>query len=463
MRRFTGCVIHMLLMCILVSATRHGVALSRNRTKMISFEISSLDFPYLFLSKQVQQVVELKVGKVDYIEEEADGHEIPWDIDILILSAQDYKIVKLDKEIKLFVSLASDEKLQHLSLTDPITPPDFDTEQYDLDKILSKNLNHSLISSFTLSPKNVIGKHPLETPGNYCIVAFLNHPKENAFVEVEITFRESHGELSRKDYKFMHNCLAISFIYVIGSFLYSHYALFKNRDSSIDLQTIGHPKRTLANREIQVRILTYIFQNFLYYFLLAAILYQLNMDDPNNTSITGLGFHLLLKGLYYNGYFYNVLLMFSGYCFTSTSKKQRFLWFIRWVTIFSIITHLLIAVDYGYLDYEKPAIILVMFSLSLLQYLVCFIFCSYFSVKTYFGLLLQERTSTANKFLATGLMVPLPFVLQIAGNYLYYSELSFNPEQARSFKDVVHLASTLLIAFMWKDTFLESEKVLKTE
>ncbi|CDK28036.1 unnamed protein product [Kuraishia capsulata CBS 1993] len=462
MRRLTGCVIHMLLMCILVRATFRGFALMPNRT-MISFEISSLNFPYHFLSKKLQHVVELEVGKVDYIEEEADGHEIPWDIDILILSAQDFKIVKLDKEIELFISLGSGEKSAHFSLTDPITAPDSNTEQYDLDEILTNNLNHSLISSFTLSSQNVIGKHLIGPPGNYCIVASVNHPKEVAHANVHITFRDSHGELSQKEYKHMHNCFAISFIYVISSFLYSHYAISKKRNSSIDSQITGHPKRTIENREIQLRILAHMFQNFLYYFLSAAILYQLNMDDPNNTSITGAGIYFFLEKLYLNGYFYNILLMFSGYSFTSASKKQRFLWFIRWVTIFGVITHLLIAVDYGYFDSKKPAINLVMISLSLLQYLVCFIFCSCFSVKTYFGLLLQVRTSTANKFLATGLTVPLPFVLQIAGNYLYYSELSFNSEQARSFRDVVHLASTLLIAFMWKDTFLESEKVLKTE
>ncbi|CDK28032.1 unnamed protein product [Kuraishia capsulata CBS 1993] len=340
MFRYTRSIIHLLLICVLVSASHNyadertfNAALKPNRATKMDGEVSGYNFPAFFVSRQVQQVIELKVDKFKNYEGEVEDYLnedlTPWYIDILVLTKQDLEIINLDKDVRREIELPHGSDLSYwsviISRTDITVNPDI--EQYSLDEVLAKNLNQSLISSFTLSPENLTGQHPLGTPGNYCIIADFHCPKENMIAYVYVTFRDSHGELSRDDYKYMHIYFAIGLIYMISSFLYSYYVSFWSLYRNKSFSVIIGPKHKLKNGEAQVWILMYMFGTSLYYFLEASRLYKLNMHDPYKPSFLA-GFlriaSRILANVLSSWTLYNLMLMSLGFTFSSGLPNRLF-------------------------------------------------------------------------------------------------------------------------------------------
>ncbi|CDK28020.1 unnamed protein product [Kuraishia capsulata CBS 1993] len=209
--------------------------------------------------------------------------------------------------------------------------------------------------------------------------------------------------------------------------------------------------------------------NSLYYLSAPSHLYQLNMDDPYNPNITGTLLEFasqVLATVFYNWILYNLLLISAGYRFTLGSKDQRFLWFIRWVTICTVTRGSISAIQDTYFHHQpvvERMLSEMMEMLFVLQYLVCFIPGSYFSVKTYSELCSHGRNSAANRFFATATLILLAILFDLYASANHPQSLLWRIEKSKFVRHFVHLVATLLVAFLWKDTILESEKVLKGE
>ncbi|CDK28746.1 unnamed protein product [Kuraishia capsulata CBS 1993] len=569
MFRYTRYIIHLLLTCTLVSASysyaeqrRFNAGLKSNHATKMDGEVSDYDFPAFFVSRQLQQVIELKVDKFENYKNEVEDYLnedlTPWYIDILVLTKQDLEIIKLDKDIRRDVKLPydSDRRYWYSTYETDITVNP-DVEQYSLDEVLAKNLNQSLISSFTLSPENLVGQHPLGSPGNYCIIADFHCPKNNMFAYVYVTFRDSHGELNRDDYKYMHIYFAIGLIYMICSFLYSYYvsfwSLFRNKSFSV---IIG-PKHKMKNGETQVWILMYMVGTSLYYFLEAIRLYKLNMADPYkpnflaaclriasrilanvlsswalyNLMLMSLGFtfssglpnrlfslqmiresfssfsaavtfymvspgddnptllgtflrlgNMALVAAFFSNGLYRLLLVSSGSPVSSESTIQLLFQFVRWTTIGNVIIGSASALFPIYRDGRE--VVGSVFVTG--KNWIMFIYFPYFLLKTYSELCSHGRKPIANRFMATAILIlmpvaydvfksildiPIPPVLwRMIRGYritelilLSMGFLLVTIERSRSIRHILHLVATLIVAFLWKDTILEPEKVIKEE
>ncbi|CDK25335.1 unnamed protein product [Kuraishia capsulata CBS 1993] len=172
---------------------RQWIVLWPEQGMKISREVKSYHFLASSVSEQFQPHIKFKVRNIDYYGEEDDDQEIkdriPWSIDMLVLAEKDYQIIKLDRDIQLFYKMSPDnENEQEQFDSDPDGVPGSNIERFSLNEVLARNLNQSVISSFTLSPETPSAEHPLESPGNYVMIAHFHNPKENAFAIVDVHF-----------------------------------------------------------------------------------------------------------------------------------------------------------------------------------------------------------------------------------------------------------------------------------
>ncbi|CDK28019.1 unnamed protein product [Kuraishia capsulata CBS 1993] len=86
----------------------------------------------------------LKVGNVGYYKKEYDEQEhkdsISWDIDIIVLTEQDLKIIKLDKDVETLVKLSSHSEGSASShITNPDIADNPEVVQYSLGEVPAKS------------------------------------------------------------------------------------------------------------------------------------------------------------------------------------------------------------------------------------------------------------------------------------------------------------------------------------
>ncbi|CDK28034.1 unnamed protein product [Kuraishia capsulata CBS 1993] len=559
---FKRCLAHLLFMCTLVSAFRHGATLMPNKSVKIFREVSSYNFPAFFHSQHAQQVIEVKFYNLKKEKEDEEQYKSgdlpPWEIDMLILTEDDLKIIKLDRDVRNDFRLPSDTdgmSWNSIYVSDITVHPDI--EQFSLDEVLTKNLNQSLISSFKLSPENDIVQHPFESPGTYCIIASFNFPHNDTVANVGITFRDPHGELSREDYKYMHFYFMLSIIYFVSSLLYCYYVFYKVINQSDENHTSANTKHSFQAGTIQLRILIYMFGNSLYYFLATSHFYKLNMDDPYNPGFMGTFLRFasrILATVLSNWVLYNLVLMSLGFLFASRPSNPQIPMYMFRKSLSSLLAAIrlyqmeldgssftdmflrfgiqilaavcfcsalssLLSMTSGHLlsslrtneqlllSIREAVIGNVMqgsVSAYMLTYhdgwgeigdlfsnvklLVFFFYFLYFSVRTYSELRLHGRSSAANRFMATAVLILSPivydgficphypsFLSEVAWSMKRFrsdrhtlsfpslSDLVLSIKNSRNFRHSIHLLATLLTAVLWKDTVVDSGKVVKAE
>ncbi|CDK28751.1 unnamed protein product [Kuraishia capsulata CBS 1993] len=472
---YTRCIIHLMLMSTLVSATPFHFEMVNNRTEQLRHSVPIYNTPALFLSQGFEPLIRVRALEVDTFNEK--NASVVWDLDVLIMTEEDLKVVKLDKDIDEVVDFTSSELegYTYFLLNDPDSkekkPYKPEIEQYSLDQVLERGLNRSWITSLTLTPDNLIAEHPIQFNETYCIIATF-HCSERAFLELDVAVRNPHGELDEEDYKYMHIYILFGSFYAISSLLYFYYVFFVRRNTTKEYNTITSSNSSLKNGEIQLRILIFMFGNSLVCFVTASHMAMLNIDGRHNLRFTGIllrfGSRVSLS-IFFAWVLYNLLLMSSGYLFISELKDTRMLWFIRLVTVSSLISWCISDVELAFFPYEliggmaEGIIELILF----IEYVISFISGSYFSIRTYSELQMHGRKATAKRFLATVMLILLPIVFfgfrEHRIHVRFVRRVVRKIENTRSFSHIFKLVATLLVAFLWKDTDLETEKVLKGE
>ncbi|CDK27237.1 unnamed protein product [Kuraishia capsulata CBS 1993] len=464
MTGYTRVVAHLWLLCTLASALKRDISTRNNRTCVSCHFVSSSVSPLLFLSQKQKPFLEARSGDyLFYPNDENDDEPVAWEMDIIFISRPD---------------------LEFVDMTDwgglPARRQENQTEiqKFALDEVLAKGMNQSATMSFKLTPENnITGHYPIPSSGYYCAVATLKASVGDFSMFAEVNYHSTLGNLGSDDHRYMYIYAFSSFVYFVGSIWYFYYVFLRRKYTTNDYLAIGSTKSQLKNAEIQLRILMYMLGCSLVYFMSTSHLYHLNKDG-SQISFKGslLNFaSTSLTTLFFCWALYNLLLMSSGYLFTSGSKDIRVVWFIRLVTISTLVGGLLSDYSSAFWRrgrwrrrwHSRSIFLKLLHTCTFLEYVVCFVFGSYLSIKTFSELRLHGRRATANRFIATVLIIILPIVLDGFSRGVIFIEpitsLMYDIRKFRSASHIFRLAATVAVAFLWRDTSLESEMVLKQE
>ncbi|CDK27236.1 unnamed protein product [Kuraishia capsulata CBS 1993] len=471
MTGYTRVVACLWLLCTLASALKREISTRNNRTCVSCHFVSSSVSPLLFLSQKQKPFLEARSGDYwFYSNDENDDEPVAWEMDIIFISRPDLEIVDMT-DWGSYYSCWDDM---------PARTQENQTEiqKFALDEVLAKGMNQSAIMSFKLTPENnITGHYPIPSSGYYCAVATSKASVRDFSMFAEVNYHGSLGELDSDDHRYMYIYAFSSFVYFFGSIWYFYYVFLRRKYTTNDYLAIGSTKSQLKNAEIQLRILMYMLGCSLVYFMSTSHLYHLNKNGPETSSKGSLldFASTALTTLFFCWALYNLLLMSSGYLFTSGSKDKRVVWFIRLVTISTLVGGLLSGYGSAFRRggrwrrrwHSRSIFLKLLHTCTFLEYVVSFVFGSYLSIKTFSELRLHGRRATANRFIATVLIIILPIVLDGFGRDVIYiepiSSLMYDILEFRSASHISHLAATVAVAFLWRDTSLESEMVLKQE
>ncbi|CDK25337.1 unnamed protein product [Kuraishia capsulata CBS 1993] len=441
--------------CAVVANYSHWLLLSENLDPFVGVKI--VDKEALKGSKRVPPVKEGEDKK-----EEEKSFE--WDLDVVIISAEDLALTKMEPgpAVKVCDESAMKAQLCHFN---PSTVP-----QYPLDQLVGENLNKKPISAFKLSADNHdIFQYPVAFTENYCVIMQFNTAEESRTLELTINWQQSYGQLVQWDYHYMYIYALIGIIYFIAAISYFYYVFFKRRSTTSEYQGVVNSKTQLRNAEIQLRILLYMIGNCLVYFLTSIHLHSLNKIGyvHSNFSEVLLFFSSLASNTVFSVWvLYNLLLLSSGYLFISGKKGGPVLLFIRFLTGFTFISFLVFDVEhsnvYSFLNDKSYTF---MGSTIYIEYLISFVTAAYWSFKTYVHLRSNGKTGTANRFFGTMILILLPvlfseLVREIIA-FVISSDAFSTIANLSSYSYIFNLVITLVVAFLWRNTLLDSERVGK--
>ncbi|CDK27995.1 unnamed protein product [Kuraishia capsulata CBS 1993] len=477
MTGYTSFLAHLLLVCTLASAITDSLWIDSNSTGISCHYVSNHTGSAHFLSQNQEPFIQARLGRHHRSHFRSEDEEavtpLEWSMDVMFISKPDLQIVNVDKG--RYVYWEGDYDIYN----------DTASQKFSLDEVLAANMNQSAITTFKLTPEsNITGRYPLSSSGDYCAVLTFTSNRERGFTVAEVKFIQPHGELDKEDYIYIYVYIFSGLVYFVSSIVYFYYVFLRRKQTTNDYRAIGETRSQLKNAEIQLRILLYMFGSSIVYLFLAGHLNHKNANGQMNFSTKESFLELTpmaLTTLFFCWALYSLLLMSSGYLFTSEPKDRRIVWFIRLVTISSFVSGLLSDFEsafsrtiYGNWDtalsrgWHNSSIVRDILSLILfLEYVVSFVFGSYFAIKTYSDLCFHGRNATANRFLATVVIIIVPTALDGIGRDVIYieilSSLVDNIIEFRPASHIFHLAATVAVAFLWRDTSLESEMVLKQE